>query len=279
MRWSARGYAMDKRPIGVFDSGMGGLTAVRQLQVMLPGEDIVYFGDTGRVPYGTRSPETIRQYAEQDIRFLLSQDVKFLLAACGTVSSTLPKSYTEALPVPYVGVVGAAVAAAAAATKNGRIGVIATPASIRSRSYETRIRDILPDAEIFTRSCPMFVPLVENGYVGPNDPITTAIAHEYLDEIRAKGVDTLILGCTHYPLIAHIIAQVMGPDVTLIDSGREAALKTRDMLTRMNLLSDAGQGTTRYFMSDSPESFSSAVRLFIGPQGEGTASQIAIEQY
>ena len=257
---------MDKRPIGVFDSGMGGLTAVRQLQVMLPGEDIVYFGDTGRVPYGTRSPETIRQYAEQDIRFLLSQDVKFLLAACGTVSSTLPKSYTEALPVPYVGVVGAAVAAAAAATKNGR-------------SYETRIRDILPDAEIFTRSCPMFVPLVENGYVGPNDPITTAIAHEYLDEIRAKGVDTLILGCTHYPLIAHIIAQVMGPDVTLIDSGREAALKTRDMLTRMNLLSDAGQGTTRYFMSDSPESFSSAVRLFIGPQGEGTASQIAIEQY
>lgn len=270
---------MDKRPIGVFDSGMGGLTAVRQLQAILPGEDIVYFGDTGRVPYGTRSPETIRQYAEQDIRFLLSQDVKFLLAACGTVSSTLPKSYTEALPVPYVGVVGAAVAAAAAATKNGRIGVIATPATIRSRSYETRIRDILPGAEIFTRSCPMFVPLVENGYVGPNDPITTAIAHEYLDEIRAKGVDTLILGCTHYPLIAHIIAQVMGPDVTLIDAGREAALKTKDMLTRLNLLNDARQGATRYFMSDSPESFSAAVRLFIGPQGEGTASQIAIEQY
>ena len=188
---------MDKRPIGVFDSGMGGLTAVRQLQAILPGEDIVYFGDTGRVPYGSRSPETIRQYAEQDIRFLLSQDVKFLLAACGTVSSTLPKSYTEALPVPYVGVVGAAVSAAAAATKNGRIGVIATPATIRSRSYENRIRSILPGAEVFTKSCPMFVPLVENGYVGPNDPITTAIAHEYLDEIRAKGVDTLILGCTH----------------------------------------------------------------------------------
>ena len=271
---------MDKRPIGVFDSGMGGLTAVRQLQAILPGEDIVYFGDTGRVPYGTRSPETIRQYAEQDIRFLLSQDVKFLLAACGTVSSTLPKSYTEALPVPYVGVVGAAVSAAAAATKNGRIGVIATPATIRSRSYENRIRSILPGAEVFTKSCPMFVPLVENGYVGPNDPITTAIAHEYLDEIRAKGVDTLILGCTHYPLIAHIIAQVMGPDVTLIDSGREAALKARDMLTRLDLLDDgSATGETRYFMSDSPENFSAAVRLFIGPQGEGTASQIAIEQY
>ena len=126
----------------------------------------------------------------------------------------------------------------------------------------------------------MFVPLVENGYVGPNDPITTAIAHEYLDEVRAKGVDTLILGCTHYPLIAHIIAQVMGPDVTLIDSGREAALKARDMLARLDLLSDGTKkGETRYFMSDSPESFSAAVRLFIGPQGEGTASQIAIEQY
>lgn len=270
---------MDKRPIGVFDSGMGGLTAVRQLQTILPGEDIVYFGDTGRVPYGNRSPETIRQYAEQDIHFLLSQDVKFILAACGTVSSTLPKSYTDKLPVPYVGVVGAAVSAAAAATKNGRIGVIATPATIRSRSYETRIQDVRPGAEIFTKSCPMFVPLVENGYVQPDNPITTAIAHEYLDEVRAKGVDTLILGCTHYPLIAPIIGKVMGPDVTLIDSGREAALKTRDMLTRLDLLTDAEKGTTRYYMSDSPESFSAAVRLFIGPQGEGTASQIAIEQY
>ena len=270
---------MDKRPIGVFDSGMGGLTAVRQLQSILPGEDIVYFGDTGRVPYGNRSPEIIRQYAEQDIHFLLSQDVKFILAACGTVSSTLPKSYTEALAVPYVGVVGAAVAAACAATRNGRIGVIATPATIRSRSYETRIRELLPDACIFTRSCPMFVPLVENGYVQPDNPITTAIAHEYLDEIRAEEVDTLILGCTHYPLIAPIIGRVMGPDVTLIDSGREAALKTRDMLSRLDLLSDGGQGATRYFMSDSPESFSAAVRLFIGPKGEGTASQIAIEQY
>lgn len=214
---------MDKRPIGVFDSGMGGLTAVRQLQVMLPGRT----SSTSATPAGYLTvPAARRPFASTPSRtscFLLSQDVKFLLAACGTVSSTLPKSYTEALPVPYVGVVGAAVAAAAAATENGRIGVIATPASIRSRSYETRIRDILPDAEIFTRSCPMFVPLVENGYVGPNDPITTAIAHEYLDEIRAKEVDTLILGCTHYPLIAHIIAQVMGPDVTLIDSGREAA--------------------------------------------------------
>lgn len=271
---------MDKRPIGVFDSGMGGLTAVRQLQVMLPGEDIVYFGDTGRVPYGTRSPETIRQYAEQDIRFLLSQDVKFLLAACGTVSSTLPKSYTEALPVPYVGVVGAAVAAAAAATKNGRIGVIATPASIRSRSYETRIRDILPDAEIFTRSCPMFVPLVENGYVGPNDPITTAIAHEYLDEIRAKGVDTLILGCTHYPLLSDVIRHIMGPDVTLINSGREAARALQALLVSSDRLNESqSNGDTSYFVSDTVDGFEEMAGLFLRSNLKGMVQQINIEKY
>lgn len=270
---------MNKRPIGVFDSGMGGLTAVRQLQTILPGEDLVYFGDTGRVPYGTRSPATIRQYAEQDIRFLLSRDVKFILAACGTVSSILPQEYTDGLPVPYVGVVDAAVEAAAAATRNGRIGVIATPATIRSRSYEERLHSLLPNAEVFCKSCPMFVPLVENGYVTPHNPITTAIAQEYLTEIKDQGVDTLILGCTHYPLIAHIIADVMGPGVTLIDSGRQAALKAQQMLIDLELLSDAAAGSTHYYMSDSPENFAAAVQLFIGPQGSGEATQIAIENY
>lgn len=270
---------MDKRPIGVFDSGAGGLTAVRQLQAILPGENIVYFGDTGRVPYGTRSPATIQQYAEQDIRFLLSQDVKFILAACGTVSSTLPKSYTDSLPVPYVGVVGAAVDAAIAATKNKRIGVIATPATIRSKSYEQRLKASLPDVQVFPRACPMFVPLVENGYVKPHDPITTAIATEYLEEIRRQGVDTLILGCTHYPLIAHIIADVMGPDVTLIDAGREAALKAHDALAQLNLLSNSGTGHTRYYVSDSAESFAAAVKLFVGPQNSSEASHVAIENY
>lgn len=271
---------MDKRPIGVFDSGMGGLTAVRQLQAMLPGEDIVYFGDTGRVPYGTRSPETIRQYAEQDIRFLLSQDVKFLLAACGTVSSTLPKSYTEALPVPYVGVVGAAVSAAAAATKNGRIGVIATPATIRSRSYETRIQGILPNAEIFTKSCPMFVPLVENGYVQPDDPVTAAIAEQYLAPVREQGVDTLILGCTHYPLIAPAIAKVMGPEVTLIDAGREGALLTRRRLTELDLLAPEGHaGGAEYYVSDEPAGFEPFIRLFVGGGEDGPVTRVAIDNY
>lgn len=270
---------MNKRPIGVFDSGAGGLTAVRQLQAILPGEDIVYFGDTGRVPYGTRSPAIIQQYAEQDIRFLLSQDVKFILAACGTVSSTLPKEYTDNLPVPYVGVVGAAVEAAVTATKNRRIGVIATPATIRSGSYEQLLKKTLPDVVVFPKACPMFVPLVENGYVSPHNPITTAIAEEYLAPVKAQGVDTLILGCTHYPLIQHIIGDVMGSDVTLIDAGREAALKTHAALKQLDLLSNGTAGHTNYYVSDSAESFAAAVKLFVGSQSDSQAAYVAIENY
>ena len=176
---------MDTRPIGVFDSGLGGLTAVRQLRRVLPGEDIIYFGDTGRVPYGSRGRQTILQYTRQDIRFLLSQNVKFLMAACGTVSSTYPTAEATRLPVPYTGVVGAAARKAAEATRNRRIGVIGTAATIRSGSYYRLLKQLLPDAEIFTRACPMFVPLVENGYLGPENPITTAIAEEYLADIRA----------------------------------------------------------------------------------------------
>ena len=162
---------MDTRPIGVFDSGLGGLTAVRQLRRLLPGEDIVYFGDTGRVPYGSRGHDVIVRYAQQDIRFLLSQNVKFIMAACGTVSSTYPSAEAAQLPVPYTGVIGAAARAAAAATKNKRIGVIGTAATIRSGSYATQLKDLVPGVQIFARACPLFVPLVENGY-GNGDKVT-----------------------------------------------------------------------------------------------------------
>lgn len=270
---------MDNRPIGVFDSGLGGLTAVKQLEKLLPGESIIYFGDTGRVPYGSRGKETILRYARQDMDFLLSQNVKAVLAACGTVSS-VARSVGEALSVPYIDVIRPSAQAAAAATKNGKIGVIGTAATIHSDSYRSALLCLNHKLQVFPQACPLFVSLVESGFVSPQDEVTRLVAERYLAPVRAAGVDTLILGCTHYPLIAHIIAQVMGPDVTLIDAGREAALKTRDMLTRLDLLGDgAAKGETRYFMSDSPESFSAAVRLFIGPQGEGTASQIAIEQY
>lgn len=271
---------MDERAIGVFDSGVGGLTAVRQLQALLPGERIVYFGDTGRVPYGSRSPETILQYAKQDVNFLLSKNVKFLLAACGTISSTLPAEYAAALPVPYIGVLDAAAAAAAKATRTGRIGVIGTSATIRSGSYAQRLTALLPGVRVTTRSCPLFVPLVEDGRVEPGDAVTTAIATEYLAPIKAAGVDTLILGCTHYPLIAPILAQVMGPAVTLIDPGRETALVAQQALARAGLLAPQGaRGGTDYYVSDLPEGFEALLQLFVGPQGAGRVQRIAIDNY
>ena len=214
---------MDPRPIGVFDSGLGGLTAVRQLRRVLPGEDIVYFGDTGRVPYGSRGRDIIVQYARQDIRFLLQQDVKFIIAACGTVSSTYPPEEAAKLPVPFTGVVGATARAAVDATRNKKVGIIGTAATVRSGSYAAVIRDMMPEVEIFARACPMFVPLVENGYFNDGNPVTKLIIAEYLQELKDAGVDTLILGCTHYPLLKKMIGDFMGGDVHLVDSGKVTA--------------------------------------------------------
>ncbi len=266
---------MDNRPIGVFDSGLGGLTAVRELKKVLPHENIVYFGDTGRVPYGGRSPGTILQYAKEDIAFLLSKNVKCVMAACGTVSSILPPSVTDALPVPFIGVVEAAANAAVSATKNQKIGVIGTAATIRSKSYEQHIKAQLPACHIFARACPMFVPLVENGYLGKGNPITTAIAEEYLAALRQAGVDTLILGCTHYPLIADIIGEVMGSDVTLIDPGKETADAARRILTQNNLLGQ-NSGSADYFVSDSVDSFRGIANRFLGEYAGGEVTQIDI---
>ncbi|HJC53835.1 MAG TPA: glutamate racemase [Candidatus Gemmiger stercoravium] len=271
---------MDTRPIGVFDSGLGGLTAVRQLRRVLPGEDIIYFGDTGRVPYGSRGRQTILQYTRQDIRFLLSQDVKFLMAACGTVSSTYPTAEAARLPVPYTGVVGAAARMAAQATRTGRIGVIGTAATIRSGSYAAALQALAPGVTIVAKACPLFVPLVENGRVEPGDPITTPAIELYLREVRDAGVDTLILGCTHYPLLKRMIGDYMGPGVRLIDPGKVTAVETAAALADLGLLNgrDAG-GTARYFVSDTPETFAELETLFLGEYAGGPVEQIAIETY
>ena len=271
---------MDERPIGVFDSGLGGLTGVRELRRILPGEDIVYFGDTGRVPYGSRSRETIVQYARQDIAFLLSKNVKYIMAACGTVSSTYPDEEAARLPVPFLGVVGAAAHEAAAATRNRRIGVIGTAATIRSGSYETLLRRLVPGAEIVRRACPMFVPLVENGYVEDGDPVTALVIRQYLTEVRGAGVDTLILGCTHYPLLKKSIGAFMGPDVVLIDPGRVAAHALRETLAARGLLNGRSEGgTAQYYVSDDTGDFAASARLFLGPYSGGSVEQIAIDQY
>ena len=256
---------MDNRPIGVFDSGLGGLTSVRELAKLLPGEDILYFGDTARTPYGSRSRDTILRYGMQDIEFLLSKGVKAILCACNTVSATLPASYTNQLPVPFVGVVEAAAAAAARTSANGRIGVIATAATVKSGSYQAAIRPLRPDAQLTIQACPLFVPVIENGYLDRRDPITVLLAREYLTPVRAAGVDTLILGCTHYPLIAGTIADEMGPEVTLVDSGAQGALVLRRLLEARDLLCARSKGgNLSFYVSDSGENFAEIGALFLG---------------
>ena len=270
---------MNNRPIGVFDSGVGGLTAVRQLRRILPGERIVYFGDTGRVPYGPRSPETIRQYTRQDIAFLLSNDVKFVLAACGTVSSTFPPEEAAKLPVPFLGVVEPTAKAAADATRSGRVGIIGTQATIRSGSFAARLRQLRPDVTLFEQACPLFVPLVENGYVEPGDPVTTLVAHQYLDHLREAGIDTLILGCTHFPIIKEIIREVMGPDIALIDAGSASAEAVRAALEAGGLLSEEQEGGAEFYVSDSTGQFLQTSRIFLGPNAVENVHHVAIEDY
>ena len=209
-----------RNAIGVFDSGLGGLTAVKEFLRVLPNEKIIYFGDTGRVPYGTRSRDAIRRYAFQDASFLLSHNVKMVVAACGTVSSVAGGELREKLPVPYTGVVNPTAFTAVRVTKNRRVGIIGTAATVASHSYKLRLQKLDPGIEVFEQACPLFVPLVENGVIDRNDVVTQAVAARYLQPLKEQGVDTLILGCTHFPILRGAISDYMGEGVTLIDSGR-----------------------------------------------------------
>ena len=269
---------MDNRPIGVFDSGLGGLTVVRQLMRQLPGEDIVYFGDTGRVPYGTRSPETIEKYTAQDCRFLISEDVKFIIAACGTVSSVAPH-ILSALPVPATGVVEPAALAAVEATRNRRIGVIGTSATISSGSFRRQIMQLRPNTTVFEQACPLFVPLVENGWIGRDDQVTRLTAHRYLIPLKEQGVDTLLLGCTHFPLLSPIIGEILGEEVTLIDSGQATAAACAAQLEQAGLLSMAGRtGRRRFYVSDRPDDFTRVADMFLGCDVHDEIQTVNIEQ-
>ncbi len=254
---------MDNRPIGVFDSGLGGLTVVRQILKEWPSEDIVYFGDTGRVPYGTRSPETICRYTAEDCRFLLKHDVKMIIAACGTASSVGAKVLSE-LPVPSVGVVDAAAVAAAKASKTGRIGVIGTAATVGTDAFGIRIRKERPDAAVFSQACPLFVSLVENGWIETDNEVTVATAKRYLAPLIDAKIDTLIMGCTHFPLLAPVFAAILGDEVTLIDTGREAALAAYDLLKEKDLLADDAKNECRFFVSDRPDGFCDMASMFLG---------------
>ena len=271
---------MDGRPIGVFDSGLGGLTTVRELCRLLPGEDIVYFGDTGRVPYGSRSRDTIVRYARQDVAFLRTFDLKLIVIACGTVSTTALEVLAEENPIPVLGVVAPAAAAAAKATRNGKVGLIGTQASIRSGAYEALIHREDPAVQVVAQPCPLFVPLVENGRFKSGDVVIETVAAEYLAPLKSAGVDTLVLGCTHYPLLEGIISAQMGPDVALVNAGAEGARAAVARLTEMDALSGRKQGgNCRYFVSDRQEDFSRLASIFLGWDVTGAVGQVDISRY
>lgn len=267
--------------IGIFDSGLGGLTAVKEIRRLLPDENLVYLGDTGRVPYGTKSKETIIKYAAQDVRFLSSFSPKAVLVACGTVSSTAMNEIKDQFPFPLIGVVEGAVEAAAQQTINGKIGVIGTSATIKSGAYVKKLKEIDQNFDITEKACPLFVPLVESGFVGVDDPITELVCERYLSKIRKAGCDTLILGCTHYPLLAKTIAKTL-PGVRLISSGAESARKLREQLSSLGRLAnrdDQCGGQISYYVSDDIESFAQSARLYLGADMDGKVHRVEIEKY
>lgn len=254
----------DNRPIGVFDSGLGGLTVLKELEKVLPNESFVYFGDTGRVPYGSRSNDTIISYARQDENFLLSKDVKYIVAACGTVSAVAANTANE-LPVNFMGVVENSVKAAVAATKNKKIGVIGTSATINNGAHKTKILEIMPEAQVTTADCPLFVPLVEEGFSDKDDIVVLEVAKRYLAPMVEAGVDTLILGCTHYPILLDAIKKVMGNGVTLINMGHSTALAVKEELTRLNMLNgDNSWGNKEFYVSDLTSSFAKISKILLG---------------
>ena len=270
---------MNPRSIGVFDSGLGGLTAVRQLRRLMPSENIIYFGDTARVPYGNRSRETLLQYARQDMRFLSGFDLKAVVIACGTISANCLEELRRESAVPVTGVVEPAVERAAAATRSGKVGLIATRASVGSWAYERAFRRLDPALEVRALACPLFVPLVEEGRCRPGDVVIETVAREYLAPLREAGVDTLVLGCTHYPLLTEVIARTMGEGVALVDVGAESARACRDLLTARGALADREAGTSGYYTSDRAENFQRLASLFLGEDAAGEVQQIDLEQY
>jgi len=270
---------MNNNAIGVFDSGLGGLSAVKQMLFAMPNENIIYFGDTGRVPYGNRSNDTIRKYALQDANFLLTHNVKMVVAACGTVSSVAPDPESQ-LRVPYTGVVLPTCYTALNVSKNGKIGVIGTTATINSHSYKKRIQEKNDKFEVFEQDCPLFVPLVENGIIDRDDPIVKLVVEKYMASLKDAGVDTVILGCTHYPILKDAIADFMGEGVTLIDSGKETALYVKKVLRENGIVNTSNtQGNADFFVSDTPDNFEKIASLFLSKDMNNKATRINIEEF
>jgi len=270
---------VNQRPIGVFDSGLGGLTAVRQLRRIMPSENIIYFGDTARVPYGNRSRETLVKYTRQDTRFLRSFDLKAIVVACGTVSSNCLELLQEENDIPIIGVVDPAVRRAVKVTHNRRVGMVATRASVSSGAYERTFAALDSSVQVFSRACPLFVPLVEEGRCRPGDMVIELVAREYLRPLQELEVDTLVLGCTHYPLLTDVIHQIMGPGVELVDAGAESAKAVRDLLERRDACAVREEGTASFYTSDRAADFQRLAALFLGSELMHRVEQIDITRY
>ena len=254
---------MNNLAIGVFDSGVGGLSCVKELLHCLPGEDIKYLGDTLRMPYGIKTIEELHKCARDNVDFLQRRGVKLIAAACGTVSSNVPREKLDNLTVPFVDVINPTVAATLNASKSKRIGIIATPATIKANSMGKRIKELEPSAEVIGVPCPDFVPLIETGHI--DDEIIRKSAEGYLSEVKAFGVDTLILGCTHYPLISKVITEIMGDDVVLIDSGKETALEIKKALDTLGLAKDSTVcGKADFYVTNNTEAFDAVAKIFLG---------------
>jgi glutamate racemase len=254
---------MNAAPLGVFDSGIGGLTVAHALFECLPHESVIYFGDTARVPYGPKSPETVRRYSGEILDFLVRRGVKMVVVACNTSTAHALEFLRSRSPVPVQGVIEPGARAAAAATRAGRIGVIGTAGTIASGAYERAIKAVRPEVEVASQACPLFVPLVEEGWF--DHAATELVAHEYLQPLKDRKVDVLVLGCTHYPLLKPLLSRVMGPDVTLIDSAAETARTVRQELEGRELLAPSGaRPVHRFVVSDDEALFRRVGARFLG---------------
>ena len=267
-------------PIGVFDSGVGGLTVAREIMRQMPKEKIIYFGDTARVPYGTKSKDTVTRYSRQIARFLQTHQVKTIVVACNTASAYAMDELEAELDIPVIGVVKPGAKMASDITRNGKIGVIATEGTIGSGLYTKYIKSLREDATIYGKACPLFVPLIEEGLW--EDPVTVEIARRYLTELIDLDIDTLILGCTHYPLIRSVIGQVMGSEVTLVNPAYETAIALKKLLAEKDLLNDVapplGSNPYQFYVSDGAEKFKQFANSII-KYGILSAKTIHIEEY
>jgi len=251
------------RPIGVFDSGIGGLTVVKEIIKCLPNEEIVYFGDTARVPYGTKSPQTVIKFSIENTLFLLRFRVKLIVVACNTASSYSISILKTNFKVPIIGVINPGAQAATKVTRCGRIGVIGTTATVQSAAYEKEIKNINPRLKVFSQACPLFVSLVEEGWF--KDKVTYDVANKYLKPLKAKRIDTLILGCTHYPLLKEIIKDVMGKGVMLIDSAKQVACHVKEVLAWEGVISTTKKrATPKFYVSDESKKFAEIAKRFLG---------------